>query len=246
MPFAYTYFHKPGLFRNAYARTALWAAVFGAAPTIVRFIAGRLITGSWRAYIDAVAARKPHVIAAVFTLHYAAMAAVLVFAALLIYRGALKSALCEQCSRVSFAASVVYPVAAASIFIAFNILYFNGASALGFKPPAPYLGKIVEALRGTWYLWYLGSLIVIVFPVLEEVMFRGLVFDVLRAKSSYRHGAFWSSVFFALFHWQAYMIVPLFFLGESLSWLKEKYKSVIPCIICHCFINLFAFCANML
>jgi len=91
-------------------------------------------------------------------------------------------------------------------------------------------------------LWLLFFCIVVVAPLLEEFIFRGLVQNALLEWSGRRSIALLlGSALFTLIHapgvpWQS--LPGLFVLGLGLGWLYERYERLLPCIICHAAFNL--------
>ncbi|MDI6800003.1 MAG: type II CAAX endopeptidase family protein [Actinomycetota bacterium] len=81
-------------------------------------------------------------------------------------------------------------------------------------------------------------LMVIVAPVVEEIFFRGFIYPALRDKIGMVWAATTSSFIFALFHGDAWLIVPIMMLGIVLVHLFEKQESLWPSILLHSMYNL--------
>lgn len=98
--------------------------------------------------------------------------------------------------------------------------------------------------------------VVIVIPITEEIMFRGVLYRGLRQKLSFYSTAIISSIIFALAHydytgrldWQANLIIVFAILCLSLiiSYVLEKTNNLWNCILIHSFNNLIAFFATIL
>lgn len=112
--------------------------------------------------------------------------------------------------------------------------------------PTPRIGhEMLEAMRQRQARASLAMLLVsavVVAPVLEEVLFRGLVQTALLEAGG--RGRRWAVIFvaaswFALVHvgqpWQA--LPPLFVLGIVLGWVYERTGSLAPCVIVHAGFN---------
>ncbi|MGN1106284.1 MAG: lysostaphin resistance A-like protein, partial [Huintestinicola sp.] len=81
---------------------------------------------------------------------------------------------------------------------------------------------------------------VIAAPILEELMFRGTVMNLL-APVNRTFALFASALFFGLMHCNFNQIFNGFLLGLVLGYIAFKSRSVIPSIICHITANLNAF-----
>lgn len=79
--------------------------------------------------------------------------------------------------------------------------------------------------------------IVVLAPVAEEMLFRGLIFREFARRYSTPHAIFGSAALFALFHmnpWQAIVAFPIGVLG---AWLVLRTGSIIPSILLHATLN---------
>ncbi len=78
---------------------------------------------------------------------------------------------------------------------------------------------------------------VVIAPLAEEVLFRGVVFAGLRDRWGQLAGILVSSGLFALVHLSAYQFVPVFILGMLLAVLASSTRSIWPSILCHALFN---------
>lgn len=83
--------------------------------------------------------------------------------------------------------------------------------------------------------------LVVVPPILEETLFRGLIFESLSKKWGVVWGAIASSALFGLAHMQANIGVYTFALGLVLCFLYVRMKSIIPGMFLHMLNNYIAF-----
>ncbi len=86
-------------------------------------------------------------------------------------------------------------------------------------------------------------LLAILPPLVEEFIFRGIIF-----KGMYRGLGFWvaaviSSLLFGLAHGQVNLFIDTFFLGMAASWLTWRYDSILPAILLHGAKNSLAYLA---
>ena len=80
--------------------------------------------------------------------------------------------------------------------------------------------------------------VVVLAPVLEEALFRGVILQGLARQRGPRAAALWTAAFFALFHfYNPWQIVPTFFLGLLLAWVVMTTGSLWPSIVLHAAFN---------
>jgi len=80
-------------------------------------------------------------------------------------------------------------------------------------------------------------LVVVLAPVAEEIVFRGVLLPVI----SDRWGVFWgvtlSSLIFTAMHLVPYTMPPIMLLAIALSWLFFRTRSLWPAIVAHAAFN---------
>ena len=81
-------------------------------------------------------------------------------------------------------------------------------------------------------------LAVVVAPVSEEFIFRGLVFHGLRKTHGFLWSALWSSLFFIAVH-PLQSAVSLFALAAVNAWIMERTGRLTPCVLVHAAWNAF-------
>lgn len=119
----------------------------------------------------------------------------------------------------------------------FTILYAALIVYLLDSPIQPDLAPVAEEMSFPWLLAFLA---VVVAPVVEEIFFRGFVFAGFYNRYGYQKAAILSSLIFALGHLQVLAILPLFILGYIFAYLYHRSGSIVPAIILHFLVNLFA------
>lgn len=83
--------------------------------------------------------------------------------------------------------------------------------------------------------------IAIAAPLLEEIVFRGIVLQGFLKRYSPVKAIFWSAVIFGTVHLNPWQFIPAFSLGLIIGWLYWKTGSLIPGIVVHFINNSFAF-----
>ncbi|WP_259066741.1 CPBP family intramembrane glutamic endopeptidase [Mucilaginibacter sp. X4EP1] len=81
---------------------------------------------------------------------------------------------------------------------------------------------------------------VIAAPILEEILFRGIVLRGLLKNYSPHKAIIISGVFFGLMHLNPWQALPAIFGGIFIGWIYYKTQSVIPGMIVHATVNLSA------
>ncbi len=83
---------------------------------------------------------------------------------------------------------------------------------------------------------------VVITPLTEELVFRGIVYDYLRARLGRPAGLLLQALIFTAVHPQVYQgglatAVPFFFFGLAFGLLAQCYGSLYPAYLCHCTLN---------
>lgn len=126
-------------------------------------------------------------------------------------------------------------------FIATIVVAIIITSLFGESPPGAdeQLGLENGALGAGEIAW-LAVGTVIVAPLVEEIVFRGLLFDALRARWRFWPAAVASGVVFAAVHLSLLLIPGLTILGLALAWLRERYDTLYAPILLHALNNAVA------
>ncbi len=125
-----------------------------------------------------------------------------------------------------------------TIFI--NMLYALYLYQRGFTPPST---DVYTKLLGdtTWLTYLLNLLLAVVLaPLVEETLFRGIIYGSLRTYLGIWTAAAISAALFSALHLQAYGFFPRFILGLVLAHLYEKNRSLFPSITFHALNNFIA------
>jgi uncharacterized protein len=112
-----------------------------------------------------------------------------------------------------------------------------------FIEPSPQAA--VTTLRSPsqwWQGWAMGFMAVAVAPAAEEVLFRGLLYPVLKRRIGMSWAVAVSSLLFAVIHLNLMTFVPLLLLAGLLVWLYEYTGNLLAPVAAHAVFNL----ANLL
>jgi len=74
---------------------------------------------------------------------------------------------------------------------------------------------------------------VVLTPIVEELLFRGVLYQALRRKHSVGNAALLSALIFALMHGSIVLFIPLTVMGIVLAFVYERSGSLIPTMLVH-------------
>lgn len=121
------------------------------------------------------------------------------------------------------------------------IIIHNGIlTLLGVETQGEEILQILNGLDSPVWLVVVGVLFA---PIIEEIFFRGFLFQGFRQKYGLVGGALISSAVFALGHLDPVALIPTFILGLLLAYMYHRSNSVWPGIILHFLVNAFGFCS---
>jgi membrane protease YdiL (CAAX protease family) len=109
---------------------------------------------------------------------------------------------------------------------------------LGWPPENQTAVTLFAGANSWWMRAYLGLFAVVLAPVAEEFIFRGLLYPLVKQLGSPRYAWFGVSAIFALIHLDAGTLVPLFALALALTWLYERTDNLLTPIIAHSLFNV--------
>jgi membrane protease YdiL (CAAX protease family) len=103
--------------------------------------------------------------------------------------------------------------------------------------------KLVTGAKSIWTIVYLGVFAVVIAPVAEEFIFRGILFPFVKQLGWPKLAWFGVSFLFALIHADKAIFIPLFVLALALTWLYEKTDNLLAPITAHALFNAINFVA---
>lgn len=103
--------------------------------------------------------------------------------------------------------------------------------------PQEILEKFKE-LEKTYEIIIFGISSVVIAPLYEELLFRGIIFPKLIQKTNFLTALILSSLIFAILHFHLSALLPLFSLSLILSLIYLQTLSLWPCIFLHALFNL--------
>ena len=101
--------------------------------------------------------------------------------------------------------------------------------------PVGQLASMAETFQELKIPLVLGAVIA---PVMEEVFYRGFVYNLLKRYTGIVAAVLISALFFALMHFHLMVMFPLLIMGIGLAFLYEKTGSIFAPMIAHFLINM--------
>jgi len=107
----------------------------------------------------------------------------------------------------------------------------------GHAPDTQAAVKLLTSARSWPARLYLAAFAVILAPLAEEFLFRGLLYPFIKQLGWPRLALCGVSFLFALIHFDAATFIPLFVLALVLTWLYEKTDNLLAPITVHALFN---------
>jgi len=126
------------------------------------------------------------------------------------------------------------------VVLAILLLVLTPAIAIVIEPlstliPMPDIVKEIFAMLEDKTI-FTGIMIVVVGPLFEEILFRGMILDGFLKRYSPWKSILWSSLIFGLFHLNPWQFIPAFILGVLMGYVYWKTRSLWLCVLIH-FVN---------
>lgn len=112
--------------------------------------------------------------------------------------------------------------------------------ALGVDTQGEAILKLFSELDSPIWFFLVGAVFA---PVVEEIFFRGFLFQGFRQRYGWIAAILLSSGIFAAAHLDPVSFIPTFVLGAVLAYVYHRSNSVFPGIILHFLVNAFGLCA---
>jgi membrane protease YdiL (CAAX protease family) len=93
------------------------------------------------------------------------------------------------------------------------------------------------AAKSVWAKGYFVIFAVVIAPVAEEFIFRGMLYPFVKQLGSPKMAFFGTSAIFAEIHFDAGTLVPLFVLALVLTWLYKKTDCLLAPVAAHSLFN---------
>ncbi|MDQ3006358.1 MAG: CPBP family intramembrane metalloprotease [Chloroflexota bacterium] len=102
--------------------------------------------------------------------------------------------------------------------------------------------ELLNSLESPVWFFFVGAVLA---PIVEEMFFRGFLFQGFRQKYGWVSAALLSSGIFAAAHLDLVALIPTFILGCLLAYVYHRSNSVWPGVVLHVLVNAFGLCAAL-
>ena len=97
--------------------------------------------------------------------------------------------------------------------------------------------ELIISAKSLWLRAYLVFFAIVLAPLAEEFVFRGLLFSAAKKFGWPKLGWLGASFLFALIHFNAPTFLPLFVFALALTWLYEKTEGLFAPVVAHSLFN---------
>jgi len=133
--------------------------------------------------------------------------------------------------------AMLFVIAILPVAWGLQIISMNALTRAGWPPEEQFAVTLLAGTKSWWMRVYLGAFAVVLAPVAEEFIFRGMLYPFVKQLGWPRLAWFGVSFAFALVHDDAATFVPLFVLALALTWLYEKTDNLLAPIAAHSLFN---------
>ena len=128
------------------------------------------------------------------------------------------------------------------VFGALGTLFLSVAvSQIGIEPQG--MKQVIEVVREPHELILSLLLLSVLAPIVEELVFRGLLYGWIAGRWGGTAGLVVSSLAFAAAHWEPAHVILVLPLGFLFGWLRRRTDSLLPSLFSHVVNNGFALLA---
>ena len=125
------------------------------------------------------------------------------------------------------------------LLAAWGLQFISGIvlTYIGWPPGEQVAVTLISGAKSWRMRVYLGVFAIVLAPVAEEFIFRGLLYPFIKQLGYPRLALVGVSLAFALIHVDATTFVPLFVLALALTWLYEQTDTLLAPIAAHALFN---------
>lgn len=134
-------------------------------------------------------------------------------------------------------AAVVALAVALPVVLALQQLSVAALEKIGWPPQEQTAVQLVVTTKSWWTRAYLGVFAVVIAPVAEEFIFRGMLYPFIKQRGFPKLAWIGVSLLFAFIHLDAATFVPLVALALALTWLYEFTDVLLAPIAVHALFN---------
>jgi uncharacterized protein len=184
-----------------------------------------------------------------FHSHPVALAIPMLFSAIICSTYAYKKSGALFCEVFPFKATGMFVLSALLLMTLglYRLLYEIAILVCRVLPPhSSFLKFMEDALGGRQSFWGSFWVLVCVAPIVEEMLFRGVILNGFMKRYDHRKAILVSAFLFALMHGNPWQFFTAFCLGVFLGFCFVKTHSLFTCMFAHSINNLLAFIYSLL
>lgn len=124
------------------------------------------------------------------------------------------------------------------LIFSYGIIFVHNLTLmlLGYDTQGDQIIQLFELIENPVWFFIVGALLA---PLVEEIFFRGFLFQGFRARYGWVKSMLLSSAIFGFAHLDPASLIPTFVLGCLLAYLYHRTNSVWPGVIIHVLVNTF-------
>lgn len=124
------------------------------------------------------------------------------------------------------------------LVLSYGIIFVHNLilMVLGFDTQGDEILKLIGLLENPVWFFLVGAVLA---PLVEEIFFRGFLFQGFRARYGWVSAMLLSSLIFGVAHLDPASLIPTFVLGNLLAYLYHRTNSVWPGVLLHVLVNTF-------
>ncbi len=175
-----------------------------------------------------------------FVEHPLTLGAINLFAIGLVLNWGLKKSMAtfeEVFSLKPISISLLFPIAITLIGVGILISELDNLFRTVLPMPAWFADFNMRLLSGQTSLWGSFVVLVVIAPLTEEFLFRGLILRGFLNHYSKRKAILASALLFGAFHFNPWQFLGATIMGVLFAWLFVQTRSLLPCLFGHALVN---------
>jgi membrane protease YdiL (CAAX protease family) len=136
-------------------------------------------------------------------------------------------------------AAVIIALPVAMILIGSLVLFV--LKLLGITPEVQPTITVIKSHTGPWQTAIFGFAAVVLAPLFEESLFRGILYPAFRNRGHRWMGLWFTALLFGVIHWNLAAFIPLTFLAVVFTWMYERTGNLLAPMAAHGVFNAINF-----